>query len=906
MTNPWIKPFNFWHHKSITAKLSVILVLFLGLLTIVTVAADLSMRSVRNADESIMVSSEIHRLVLEIDQGIDKARHLHSQFFIQYPKVGLQKAHETFAQPSIRKIAEVVSLSKKLQNTIITADVSDALHESKVDLNLFLSSARRFADTSIEAVQLVTKLATPKEGLEDQLDQHLAKLSEEFAEKRVLSDLFHEMDHFVHKHRITRERFLMQSAFNVSFNLHNAIESHPAMTIQKKEQLYLILGQTKQLSEEILETDLLIKARFSDFILQEKSADTISATLVDLARKEVEKSQEKITATYTIAQIVLYTVSLFGLLSAGAMAWALNHTITKRIIRLTRSAEKIREGRLDVTVEDEFQDELGELGQTFNFMTIRIRDLIDNLEEKIARQTKNLQLETERAQMYLDVAGVMLTALDSSGKIRLINQKGCEILNITEREALGQNWFEHYLPERMRKDVLAVFNKLLAGEIKLVEYYENEILTSRGEERMIAFHNAFLEDSEGNIEGILFSGEDITERKQHEAERGKLEVQLRQAHKMEAIGTMAGGIAHDFNNILAAILGYADMAKDDTPDHSPVKYQIDQVLKAANRAKELVKHILSFSRKEAHERVPVQIHKIVTEALKLLRASIPTTIEIKQNIDFQCGNTLADPTQIHQVIMNLCTNAAHSMDTNGGVLEVGLGSANLSADDLVNEPKMKPGHYICLSVKDSGIGIDQKYIDRIFDPYFTTKEVGQGSGMGLSVVIGIVQSYDGKITVKSKLGEGATFNVYFLKIEAHPQEKIVTAEHLSTGTEKILVVDDEESIVDLTKRRIERLGYRVTTKTNSMEALELFHTQPDAFDLVITDQTMPELTGENLAKKLMEIRPNIPIILCTGYSSKMDAEKANSAGISAFIMKPVDKKDLAKTIRQVLDSRKNN
>ena len=396
-------------------------------------------------------------------------------------------------------------------------------------------------------------------------------------------------------------------------------------------------------------------------------------------------------------------------------------------------------------------------------------------------------------------------------------------------------------------------------------------------------------------------GLDLTERKQAEEKRAALETQLRQIHKMEAVGTLAGGIAHDFNNILAAILGYAEMAMDDTPDHSRAKFQIEQVLKAGNRAKELVKHILSFSRKETQERVPVQIHQIAKDALKFLRASTPTTIEIKQNIDPQCGNILADPTEIHQVLMNLCTNAAQAMDENGGVLEVGLTSVQLSAEDPVKDSNLKPVYYVQFTVNDNGIGINQQNIDKIFDPYFTTKEVGKGSGMGLAVVIGIVKSHDGMITVDSKPGEGTIFKVYFPKIEEQIQEKIEDTSPLPLGNEKILVVDDEVIIADITKQRIESLGYQVTAKTSSKEALELFRSQPDAFDVVITDQTMPGLTGKKLAKKLIEIKPDLPVIICSGYSPKIDAEKANFIGISAFLMKPVDKRELAKTIRKVLD-----
>ena len=394
----------------------------------------------------------------------------------------------------------------------------------------------------------------------------------------------------------------------------------------------------------------------------------------------------------------------------------------------------------------------------------------------------------------------------------------------------------------------------------------------------------------------------IIERKMAEEEKATLEVQLRQAQKMEAIGTLAGGIAHDFNNILAAIIGYAELAKDDIPADSPSSAMIDEVLKAGNRAKELVKHILSFSRKTGQERIPIQIHHIVNEALKLLRATIPTTIEIRRHIDSHCGNILADPVQMHQVLMNLCTNAAHSMEEKGeGVLEIRLEGDRLTADDLATEPTLTPGPYVRLSVSDTGTGIDKNHIDRIFDPYFTTKDVGKGSGMGLAVVHGIVKNHEGMLIVKSKVGEGTTFTVYFPRVEDEVRLESEDTGPPCGGTERILMVDDEEAMVDMTRRNLENLGYSVVTKTSSVAAYELFRSRPEAFDLVITDQTMPKLAGDQLSMKLMNIRPDIPIILCTGFSSKIDKERAEAVGIRAFAMKPVALKEFSKTIRQVLD-----
>ncbi len=459
------------------------------------------------------------------------------------------------------------------------------------------------------------------------------------------------------------------------------------------------------------------------------------------------------------------------------------------------------------------------------------------------------------------------------------------------RKIIHPDWLDYFASQ---------WKSLLEGE--LPPFYEYQIITKEGQHCWINQRNVIVRDDAGTpiaIEGIVT---DITAKKSWEAEREQMEFELRQAHKMEAIGTLAGGIAHDFNNILTAILGYSDLARDTIPHGNPAKEHVLEVLKAGNRAKNLVKQILAFSRKDAQKRSPLQIHLLVQETLKLLRASIPSTIKFQQNIDTHCGNILGNPTQIHQVLVNILTNASHAMEEKGGILGIELIPAVLTAEDLENEPNLQPGPYIKFSVRDTGGGIAKEHLDRIFDPYFTTKEIGKGTGMGLAVVLGIVKGHDGMITVKSRPGEGSVFSVYFPKIAEKTRSEPEDSGPLPAGTEKILVVDDEASIAAMVRRKVESLGYQVTATTSSMEALELFRSQPDSFDLVITDQTMPELTGEQLAIEMMNIRPDIPVIMCTGYSPQIDAAKANALGIRAFIMKPVDHGTLAKIIRKVLDN----
>ena len=369
---------------------------------------------------------------------------------------------------------------------------------------------------------------------------------------------------------------------------------------------------------------------------------------------------------------------------------------------------------------------------------------------------------------------------------------------------------------------------------------------------------------------------------------------------MEAIGTLAGGIAHDFNNILSAIIGYTELASLEIPPGSKAKRQLGEVLKGGERAKELVNQILTFGRQTAHEKKPLQIGLIIKEALKLLRSTLPSTIEIQTDISSK-GMVVGDPTQMHQIAMNLCTNAYHAMRERGGVLAVTLKDIDIGLDS--QNPALQPGAYVKLSVRDTGKGITPAHLKRIFDPYFTTKKKGEGTGLGLAVVDGIVRTHGGAITVKSDPGEGTRFDIFLPKVDAKIEQGIKNLQPLPKGNERILFVDDEEALAAMVQEMLERLGYEVVIRTSSVEALETFRKGLDEFDLVITDMTMPYMTGENLAVELMQTRSDIPIILCTGFSEMIDEEKANAIGIRAFVMKPLVMNELANTIRKVLDER---
>jgi len=396
-------------------------------------------------------------------------------------------------------------------------------------------------------------------------------------------------------------------------------------------------------------------------------------------------------------------------------------------------------------------------------------------------------------------------------------------------------------------------------------------------------------------------GLDITRRKKAEKEKIDLEVQLSQKQKMEAIGTLAGGIAHDFNNILAAMQGYVELSLEDLPEDAAVRDNLEQVLSCGNRAAKLVRQILTFSRKDQQEKGVLQISSVVKEVLKMLRSSLPATIKIRRKIEADSSLVMADPTQLHQVLVNLCTNASHAMREAGGLLEVSLTDVNFESETKVGDESLPPGPYVKLSVSDTGCGMEKEVMDRIFEPFFTTKKVNEGTGLGLSVVHGIVKSHNGSIAVDSTPGKGSTFDILFPKVESNEVQPPDASEPAARKQEVILLVDDEKLMVDVTKQILERLGYSVVATTSSIVALEAFQEEPEEFDLVITDQTMPNMTGTQLARELIAIKPDIPVILCSGYPENVNLEEVRSIGIKKFITKPISKQDIAALIREVLD-----
>jgi len=487
---------------------------------------------------------------------------------------------------------------------------------------------------------------------------------------------------------------------------------------------------------------------------------------------------------------------------------------------------------------------------------------------------------------------------DENAAIRFVNDGACRRLGYSRDELLSmrvfdidpvspaEKWPEHwqYLMEHGSRTIETVHRAKNGTEFPV------EISISR-----VAYNG---------ISYVCGLARDISERIHAQEEKTKLESQLRQSQKMEAIGTLAGGIAHDFNNILAIILGYAELALYETPETDSRRTKLGEIVKASTRAKDLVRQILDFSRKAERARKPLLMAPFLKETLKMVRASIPSTIAIEEQISAVDSTVLGDHSQLHQVIINLCTNAFHAMEEQGGTLSITLDSVQLGREEAAGLGG-EEGRYVRLIVADSGCGMSPALQNRIFEPYFTTKGVGKGSGMGLAVVHGILRSHGGMVRLTSQEGKGSSFEVFLPAIEQPAKEKVEEDEGCCLlGTERVLVVDDEPAITEMVSQWLAQLGYMVITSNNSVEALAMVRENPSDFDLIITDQAMPFMPGSELAKEVLAIRPDLPIILCTGYSAILSEEKAREIGIKRYAYKPLQGNELARLVRQVLDDGK--
>jgi PAS domain S-box-containing protein len=506
---------------------------------------------------------------------------------------------------------------------------------------------------------------------------------------------------------------------------------------------------------------------------------------------------------------------------------------------------------------------------------------------------KSLRESEELLNSIVDSMTDGIVVLDRNYHITYWNKAMERISRVTHEKAMqdGKTAWK-FFPGLIQKGIDNMIRQAMEGQVMRqddIPYYLPDGTTVYTSETCTP-----LKSEDGEIRGVLSVVRDITEKK-------TLEARLQQAQKMEAIGTLAGGIAHDFNNILGIIVGNAELAIDDVPEWNPAHRNLQEIRKSCLRARDVVRQILSFSRQTEQKLEPINITPVIHESLKFLRSSLPSTVTIKHNLIIQKETVYSDPTQINQILINLSTNAAHAMREKGGTLSIDLENVTLNETEAGRFHELLPGEFVKMTVSDTGHGMPPHILDRIFDPYFTTKSIGEGTGLGLAVVHGIVQNHGGAIAVQSQPGKGSVFQIYLPLVEVEPVRKMDFSGTLPKGQESILFIDDEDAIVEMVQEMLQRLGYQIVCEQSPLKALELFQAQPDKFDLIITDMTMPQMLGTTLVKEMLLVRPEVPIILCTGFSEQINEEKALAIGVRAFMMKPIVMTEIAKIIRNVLD-----
>jgi two-component system, cell cycle sensor histidine kinase and response regulator CckA len=612
-------------------------------------------------------------------------------------------------------------------------------------------------------------------------------------------------------------------------------------------------------------------------------------------------------------------------LKEGTVVGLANHTIL------------VKKDGTELPVDDSGAPIRDRHGNTAGVVLV-FRDIIERRRAEADKERLLAELAAERARWQAAVENLLdpVTVCDAEGRATYMNRAYQQLI---ERPIAGDlvmeahpDYYQLYRPDGtpFPAEDLPLQKAARTGEdVRDVELIQR---SASGREFTAIFSAAPLRDGDGHVTGAVAVGRDITERKrmdeelrksrdelelrvqerteelstayerlrQETEERERIQDQLRQAQKMEALGTLTGGVAHDFNNILAAMIGFAELTRERLKEGSRERRHLDRVFEAGLRGRELIKQMMIFSRKKPHEKKPLRLSAVIKETMKILRPSIPATIDIKINIKRESGMILADPVHIQQVLMNLATNGAYAMRLNGGTLDLELDDFSVPRN-AADPHGIKPGLYMRLRVKDSGEGMTKDVLAKIYDPFFTTKEPGEGTGLGLSVVHGIVKECDGYIVAESEVGDGTTFSLCFPKVAGQDRDEGIAAEAIPTGYERILLIDDEEALVEMGQEILTDLGYTVEAKRSSREGLALLRLDPSRFDLVITDQTMPEMTGVELVKEIFSIRADMPIIMCTGFSHLVDVDDAKAAGIKAFAMKPLTKREIAKTVREVLD-----
>jgi len=886
---------------SIKARLGMgIALLFVLILT--NAVTMLVGRSFLEHAEKVMADSQaIERLVLEMNYGMQRARRLHSDFFLHAPEIGFVAAHEQYAQPSVRQISQVVTLSKALQGLVDDSGVSDVLHANHVDVNLYISFAKRFADTSIEAVEVFTGLHAPIRGLEPLLDGVLKEISGELDWESESFRLFMDLKSHVQEYRISRQRPEMQSAFNVERTLLQSLHNDPLVDESRRQKILSLLDQGRNLAVKILVAESSLKSQLNDFALQAVAVRGVSTTLAEMAKKEVEDSQQKIRSIRSLVVFITLIMTLMGFVAAFFVARMFNSSVIRRVDRLTRFAGELREGNLEVLIPEDSGDELGQLARTFNLMSARIRGLVNNLELKVKQRTDELLAsECQYRQLFENSSsGVIIYEACDAGSdfiVRDCNRAVETIEQISRQELIGHR-VTALFPGIREYGLLAVMQNVWeTGQptTKTLGYYADERVCGWRE-------NAVYKLASGEIVCVY---NDRTAEKQAEVERLAMEVKLQRARKMEALGLLAGGVAHDLNNILSGIVGFPDILLMNLPQDSALRKPVGIIKDSGLRAAAVVADLLTVARGATGRREFAGLNDLVLEYLAspehLPFVARHPQVECVTRLDPNLPPIFCSPVHIKKCIMNLVSNAMESID--GAGLVVLSTSRELVTDQVARENNVTSGEYAVLNVSDNGKGIQEKDLEHIFEPFYSKKIMGiSGTGLGLAVVWNSVIDHGGMIQVNSSPA-GTVFSLYFPLAE---QGKLEAGTSVEPGSfrgrgEKILIVDDESMLRDLAAAMLSSLGYGVAVAVSGEEAIAYCRTH--TVDLVLLDMMMePGINGLETYRQLLALFPDQKAIVVSGFAETDDVKAVQALGAKRFLKKPYSIEQLGRAIRHELD-----
>ncbi|MGB5686163.1 MAG: response regulator [Candidatus Electrothrix sp.] len=899
MNKEAIKPLG-WSNAGITVKFSLMFMLLLLLILMTASTGYFSLALIKKAEQQIEHSVRAKQLAQEMEQTLEQARRLHSEFLLLYSTLGLAQAHERYAQPSVRKNAQAIVLSIALQKELSRPEVNKTIPLKKVSLTLYLSAAKRFADTSIETVQLITKRAAPTLGLEAQLEQRSLDVLQKttpFPNQDLLltKALLHSKEYL-----ISRQQSDMRAALDTLHELNKTVERESAQTPQEKKKLYEGIEQFRSTAERLVDLDLEIQKNFNALSNQEQVLSPDSEELLDHINQQLVRARKSIDHIRQRTAWFMIGIGLFAIFSTLFIAKIFHKNVTGKIIELTRVADEFRKGRLDIVFPHGNRDELGTLSTNFNLMTTRIRSLVTDLEQEGKRNESFYRSLFDHSS-----SGVAVYESVDNGKnfiFRDINKAGVA-MDLVSRDALLGRRVTEIFPDVEKFGLLEVFchvNRTGQPALHPIALYNDNRLIAWRENRVYKLPT-------GEVVAVYT---DVTKEKNLEVEKKQIEAELQRAQKMQAIGLLAGGVAHDLNNILSGIIGYPELLLMRLPQDSPLRRPIGVIKKSGERAAAVVADLLTVARGVAGVRETTQLNTIILEYLDspefFKLQDLHAGVEYQHDLATNVPPISCSPIHIKKCVMNLIHNGAEAIGEHG---KISLSTCTELPDKTMTITHgLRQEEHVIFRVCDTGSGIKKEHLNHIFEPFYSKKKMGRsGTGLGLTVVWNTMEDHNGAVTVTST-GKGTTFTLYFpvgLGKEAHADEparqQCVEAAAFGHG-ESILVVDDESIQRDLARNILNDLGYHVETAQSGEEAVAML--QDKEVDLLLLDMLMaPGINGCQTYEQILKTHPNQRAIIVSGFSESEDVKKALKLGAALFLKKPYSLKRLGRVVREVLADR---